>query len=156
MLEVAIPGFGSLRLTHLVLDYNGTLAVDGRLLPGVGEGLESLSNTLQLHVLTADTFGTAHRELAGVPCEFFILPVKRQDRGKLAYVRRLGADKTVCIGNGCNDRLMLRSAALGIAVIQKEGAAYTAICAADLVMPGIIEALELLHNPLRLVASLRS
>jgi len=156
MLKVAIPGFGSLRLRHLVLDYNGTLAVDGRLLPGVRERLEALSDALQLHVVTADTFGTARGALARVPCEFFILPVKRQDRGKLAYVRRLGADKTVCIGNGRNDRLMLRAAALGIAVIQKEGAAYAAICAADLVVPGIIEALDLLHHPLRLVASLRS
>ena len=30
------PGFRKLELTHLVLDYNGTLAVDGKLLPGRG------------------------------------------------------------------------------------------------------------------------
>ena len=28
MIEISIPGFGTLRLEHMVLDYNGTLACD--------------------------------------------------------------------------------------------------------------------------------
>ena len=39
MIAHKIPGFGALRLEHLVLDYNGTLALDGRLLRGVGPRL---------------------------------------------------------------------------------------------------------------------
>ena len=35
MLELDIPGFGLVRLEHLVSDFTGTLSVDGRLLPGV-------------------------------------------------------------------------------------------------------------------------
>ena len=42
MISISIPGSGSLNLDHLVLDYNGTLAVDGVLLPGVKETLQSL------------------------------------------------------------------------------------------------------------------
>ncbi|MBI2959439.1 MAG: ATPase P [Betaproteobacteria bacterium] len=156
MIEIAIPGFGSLRLHHLVLDYNGTLAVDGDLLPGVRRRLASLSRNLRVHVLTADTFGTARSALQRVPCVLSVLPARRQDRAKRAYVKKLGDAKTVCIGNGRNDCLMLEAAALGIAVVQKEGAASAAIWAADIAVPEIIDALDLLDKPLRLVASLRS
>lgn len=156
MLEVTIPGFASLHLKHLVLDYNGTLAVDGRLLPGVKRRLQKLSRRLAVHIVTADTFGAVRTQMAGVPCRLAILPSRGQDRAKLAYVRRLGASETLCIGNGRNDRLMLRSASLGIAVLQGEGAATATLAAADIVMPSIAEALDLLANPLRLIASLRS
>lgn len=65
MIEINIPGFGNLQLAHLVSDYNGTLAVDGKPLPGVSEALEALSSDIQIHVVTADTFGLAADELAG-------------------------------------------------------------------------------------------
>ena len=35
MIEIDIPGYKTLHLEHLVLDYNGTLAVDGVLIDGV-------------------------------------------------------------------------------------------------------------------------
>lgn len=156
MLQIAIPGFGRLQLRHLALDYNGTLAVDGEILPGVRRRLDALSRRLNIHVLTADTFGKARVALAGAPLAVSILSARGQDKAKRAYVERLGARYTVCIGNGRNDRLMLKAAALAIVVLQREGAAVAALTAADLVTPGIKEALELLDNPLRLVASLRS
>lgn len=156
MIEISIPGFGTLRLEHMVLDYNGTLACDGEMLPGVGEALESLAGRLQLHVVTADTFNKAGSRLAGLPCELVVLPKDDQHVGKRSYVERLGRDRTVAIGNGRNDRLMLEAAALGIAVIQREGAASDAVQAADVVCPGILPAMELLSHPLRLTATLRS
>ena len=73
MIEIAIPDFGELRLEHLVLDYNGTLALDGRLLFGVRERLERLAEQLTIHVITADTFGKAADYLAGIPCQLDIL-----------------------------------------------------------------------------------
>jgi soluble P-type ATPase len=156
MLEISIPGFGPLRLECLVLDYNGTLACDGELLPGVRESLESLAGTLELHVLTADTFGKAAARLDGLPCKLVVLPEGDQDVGKREYVRRLGAKRTAAIGNGRNDRLMLGEAALGIAVIGEEGAAGATLATADVVAPGILSALDLLTNPLRLTATLRA
>lgn len=156
MLEVAITGFGVLRLEHLVLDYNGTLAVDGEVLPGVRRRLRALSRRLDIHVVTADTFGTARAELARLPCHPVLLSPRAQDRAKLAYTKRLGAARTVCIGNGRNDRMMLKAAALGIVVLQKEGAAASALAAADLCVRSITDALDALENPLRLIASLRS
>ncbi|TAK86248.1 MAG: ATPase P [Betaproteobacteria bacterium] len=155
MLSVDIPGYGALRLAHLVLDFNGTLAVDGRLLPGARERLRRLAGELRVHVITADTFGKARAELKGLRCELVILGTRAQDRAKAAYVRRLGAAGTACIGNGRNDRLMLRVAALGIAVIQGEGAAPETVRAADVVVNDLLDGLGLLLNPLRLVATLR-
>ena len=59
------------------------------------------------------------------------------------------------MGNGRNDQLMLEEAALGIAVILEEGAAAVTLSAADVVCTNIVSALELLDNPLRLIATLR-
>jgi soluble P-type ATPase len=50
---------------------------------------------------------------------------------------------------------MLKEAALGIGVIQAEGAAVEAILAADLVTTSVLDALDLLIHPLRLTATLR-
>lgn len=156
MIEISIPGFQHLQLKHLVLDYNGTLAVDGKLIFGVQKVLNRLSEKLSVHVLTADTFGHARSGLEGIECTLSILPTDKQDVRKLEYVQKLGASHSVCVGNGRNDRFMISEAALGIAVIQEEGAAFETLQAANLVCDGIVKALELLENPLRLVASLRS
>jgi soluble P-type ATPase len=156
MIDIEIPGFAHLQLEHLVLDYNGTLARDGILLDGVKDRIEPLSRRLRVHVVTADTFGNVRAALAGLPCRITVLPAEHQDIGKLNYVERLGTHRTVCVGNGRNDRLMLRAAALGIAVIQEEGAAVEALTSAHIVLPDIHAALDLLIHPLRLVATLRA
>lgn len=156
MIRIKIPGYKTLRLEHLVLDYNGTLAVDGEPVDGVTRTLTALAEKLQIHVITADTFGKVHARLSSVPCGISILPPEKQDAGKLEYVRQLGSDTTVCIGNGRNDRLMLKAAALGIAVILAEGAAAVSLADADIVCTDILDALALLTHPLRLTATLRS
>lgn len=154
MLTVSIPGFRILALKHLVLDFNGTLACNGEVLPGVAERMVALSGRLVIHVATGDTFGNAAAALKGLPCQVELLPEAGLSEAKRAYVARLGADR-VAIGNGRNDRLMLSVAALGIAVIQGEGAAAETLACADVVAPGIAEALDLLLFPKRLVATLR-
>ena len=156
MLEVHIPGCESLNLEYLVADLNGTITYNGELLPGAKVGLCRLAEKLAIHIVTADTFGRAKEALAGIPCELAILPPGGQDLAKLRYVENLGAARCVCIGNGRNDRLMLAQAALGIAVIQREGAAVETLLAARVAAPDIGAALGLLLNPTRLVATLRS
>lgn len=156
MLSTKIPGFGTLTLDHLVLDYNGTLAVDGLLLPGVKSALNTLAAELAIHVVTADTFGKAADGLEGVNCRLTVLEAGRQDQAKVNFVNGLGADRTASIGNGRNDALMLATAALGIAVILGEGASMVSLHAADIVCTDIVSALELLMHPLRLTATLRS
>ncbi|MDJ0810792.1 MAG: HAD hydrolase family protein, partial [Desulfobacterales bacterium] len=141
---------------HLVMDYNGTLAVDGEIEPGVTQALATLSPQMSIHVVTADTFGLAADRLAGCPVQLSVLSPGDQDVAKRNYVDALGAENTVAIGNGRNDRLMLQHAGLGVAVILDEGAAFETLAAADVVCRGILPALDLLTRPLRLKATLRS
>lgn len=155
-MQVQIPGYGELRLNYLVMDYNGTLAIDGKLINGVKDALIKLSESLELYVLTADTFGIARNGLEGIPCKLTILSKDDQQGGKLRFVQDLGAGQTVSIGNGRNDQLMLKESVLGIAVILEEGASVETLRSADVVCPSIVSALELLMNPLRLTATLRS
>ena len=50
---------------------------------------------------------------------------------------------------------MLSEAAIGICVLSKEGTSIEAIQHADIVVQDILTALNLIENPLRLVATLR-
>jgi len=156
MITIDIPGYRQLNLDHLVLDYNGTLAVDGNLVAGAGSLLKKLAENIEIHVITADTFGKVERGLADIPCTVSVLPPGNQDQAKLDYIDALGPKRTVCMGNGRNDRLMLKTAGLGVAVILEEGAAAETLMAADVVCKTIVDALELLREPLRLTATLRS
>lgn len=156
MIRSEIPGYGALEIEHVVFDYNGTLAMDGVLLPGVAEALEELARLVTVHVLTADTFGLAAAQLKGIPCRLSILPPEAQTQAKASYVHTLGKSVTACVGNGRNDLRMLVEARLGIAILGGEGAAMETLSAADIVVPSILAAVELFTHPLRLTATLRS
>ncbi len=157
MLEIEIPGFRTLRLHSLVLDYNGTMAQDGLIIPSIHGRLQRLADCLDVHVVTADTFGKAAPQMKELPyCDVTILPADDQAQAKLDFVQQLESNRVVAVGNGRNDARMLKEAGLGITVVQKEGAAWEAIAAADIVCPDIATALDLLLNPLRIKATLRS
>jgi len=155
MFKVDIPGFGSVKLEHLVSDFTGTLSVDGRLLPGVRGQMNEIAKFLKVHILTADTFGKAKEELKGIDCEIHILKGKNHDQQKEDYVTKLGAEKVIAFGNGNNDRKMLKAARIGIAVSQGEGCAVDAITAADIHVTSANIGLDLLLHPQRLKATLR-
>jgi len=153
--ELNIPGFGSIKPEHLVIDFTGTLSFDGSLLPGVKELLNRIARIVKVHVLTADTFGTARAALIGVECTLTVLEGEDVAVQKERYVRNLGAEHVVAIGNGNNDRLMLKLARIGIAVTEKEGCAVNALANADIHVNSIAAGLGLLLNPNRLRATLR-
>ncbi len=155
MIKIDIPGHGILSLEYLVMDYNGTLALDGKLFIGLEELLNKLSQNLQLHVITADTFGQVAENMKNVKCNLHIIGKENQGHQKQAYVENLDATKVCAIGNGVNDALMLQVAALGVALIQTEGANVKTLINADIVSISIFDALGLLLHPKRLVASLR-
>ena len=156
MIAVDIPGHVRLEISHLVLDYNGTLALDGELLPGVAERLGELSAELTIHVITADTFGCAKKNLEGMPVSLAIVPALDQVVAKVEYIGRLGVGRVVAIGNGRNDLRMVEAAALGIVVVQGEGSSMETVRKADIVCTSILDALDLLRRPKRLIATLRS
>jgi soluble P-type ATPase len=156
MIEVEVLNFGVLRVRHLVLDANGTLALDGALLPGVAERLAQLGAALDLHLVTADTHGKQDAVDEALGLKAVRLEPGRPDaEQKLAYLQTLGSGEAVAIGNGANDVLMLREARLGIAVLGPEGLASEALQSAGIVVRDINEGLDLLLNTRRLVATLR-
>lgn len=156
MLTIEISGFATLELHTLVLDLNGTIAQDGEVIEGVAEAVRLLAETLHVIVVTADTHGTATALLAPLGLdEVRVIPRGRESEAKLDLVDELGSDSVVAIGNGANDALMLRDAAVGIAVVGGEGAASVAVQAADVVVASIDDALGLLLEPRRLIATLR-
>lgn len=156
MITIDIPGYKKLEIEHLVLDYNGTIALDGSLIAGVAELFELLAQAVTIHVVTADTFGKAGQQLANLPCRLTILADEDQAQEKLMYARELGLEKTVCFGNGRNDRLMVKEAIVGIVLIQGEGTAVETALNADIICRDILDALSLFTEPKRLIATLRS
>ena len=156
MIEYIIPGYKTIKAEHLVLDYNGTIAVDGTLIPGVPGMLDRIAASLDVHVVTADTFGKAGAQLKGSACRLSILEPGGQDLQKLKYISALGPERAIAIGNGRNDSLMLKEAAIGIALIQAEGAATGALLNSDIICTSVIDALDIILNPLRMIATLRS
>lgn len=153
MIEVNIPGRGTLQLAHAVFDVNGTLALDGELLPGVQERVSVLRGLLNVHLLTADTHGKQAAIDAQLGLTASIITRGAPEKG--AYVLGLGAQSVVAIGNGANDVPMMQAAQLSIAILGPEGLAGTALTTADVVVTAAVDALDLLLNPRRLVATLR-
>ncbi len=146
-----IPGAGKLYLSELVLDFNGTLALDGRLLPGVKPRLVKLSKSLNISVLTADTFGTARTALKSLSV---MIRTIRTGHDKKHFVQAQSG--VIAIGNGRNDVEMIQEALIGIAVIGPEGCSVELLKAANLVVGDINSALDLFLKPNRLTATLRS
>ena len=97
MIKIDIPGSRTIEAEHLVLDFNGTIAIDGRFIDGVLGLLVQVSANMNIHVLTADTFGTVLVELKGLPVTIKILEPEQQDQQKLSYVRNLGAINVIAI-----------------------------------------------------------
>jgi P-type E1-E2 ATPase len=156
LININIPGMGELNLQHLVLDYNGTIAFDGSLIQGVEEKLNQLADALNIYIVTADTFGTVRQKCRNIKGKMKVLSSSNGALEKEQFVESLGTEKVVAVGNGVNDSLMLKKAALGIIVIGEEGAASLALNNADIIVKDIHDALDLLLNKTRIKATLRS
>ena len=107
-------------------------------------------------MITADTFGGAAVQLGGTAAKLAVLPLEAQDRAKEEYVQSLDPAQCVAVGNGRNDALMLKTARIGIALLQDEGASPAAVANADILCRDIGTALDLMTNPKRLIATLRT
>lgn len=155
MINVQIPGWRTLNIDAVLMDYNGTLAVDGKLVDGVAERLTQLAEQAKVVVLTADTFGTVTAELGDLPVEVRVIDPGSEAMSKRFAVDDYGTLTTAYIGNGANDEKALSSTSLGIAVLGDEGVFGPTLRAADLVVKSPVDALDLLLNPKRIVAGLR-
>jgi len=156
MIKIDVPGFGLLSLKFLILDYNGTIAFDGHLKDEILPLLRQLREKLEIHVVTADTFGTVAESLQDFDLKIVTVPHEYQDEAKFEWLKGVGEEFVVAIGNGRNDGKMLKEAALGLLVMNEEGASAKTLKNADILCRSIEEALGLLLHPNRIIATLRN
>lgn len=155
MLTYDIPGLGEIKIENLVFDYNGTIAVDGELISGVKELFCELKKHANIYILTADTYGTAEAQCTETGISIETFPKGKAAQYKKEFVEEIGADKTICIGNGFNDIEMFKTARLSIGVIEKEGCSGKLLVNSDVIVNSMIDAAEVLLKGKRLKATLR-
>jgi len=155
MNEITIPNFAQLQLRHIVLDYNGTIAKDGILKESVKSSINQLSKNFTIHIITADTFGSVAKQSKHLHIKLKILSSSDHAQEKADYIAMLGAQNCAAVGNGNNDKEMLQTAALGIAVTGEEGCATQTLLTSDIVCKSIEDALKLFEKQKRMIATLR-
>jgi len=150
---INIPNFGDFEIKNIVFDYNGTLAKDGKISKEIKESLKKISEKFNIYVITSDTFGSAQKELLNLPIKLYILTSANHTEEKSKFVKKL--KNVIAVGNGNNDSLMLKESDIGICVINEEGASNKALLNSDLICKSITDAIELIKNPKRIIATLR-
>lgn len=160
MIKLDIPGFGLREISRVVSDYSGTHSFAGTLRPEVKHRLQRLADLVEVHILTSDTFGTAKQEFSDLPVVLHLLDGTNHDEQKRAYVQEMEPRHVAAFGNGNNDRLLLQTVrdagGLAVAVDNGEGCAVETIIAANILIHGSENALDLLLDVNRCKATLRS
>lgn len=153
MLTYRIPGREILEIETLILDLNGTIAIDGETIEGVKERLQELRDkNIQIILFTGNTHNNAEAIAQNLGIEFV---VTKNAEEKASEAKKFNIKKTATIGNGNIDVELFKAVELSIVVLQKEGTHRDAILAADVLVPSILDALDLFLFEQRLVATLR-
>lgn len=113
MVSFTIPDVGRIELENAVFDLNGTIAVDAMIPNDVKARLDEFSQNLHIYLLAADTYGTVKEVVSGLPIEVVKISPVDESKKKLDFILRIGKEKTIAIGNGSNDVLMLKEAKTG-------------------------------------------
>lgn len=71
-------------------------------------------------------------------------------------MKKLGSEKTICIGNGFNDIKMFKESKLSIGIIENEGCAGKLLLESDVVVKSIIDAFNIVMNSNMMKATLRN
>lgn len=155
MIAINIPGREAIDASNIVFDYNGTLAVNGRMNQNTIDVLIRLKEIADVYILTADTYGTVKSECINLGVKVKTFPKEGAAIFKREIVEKLPG-KSICIGNGYNDIEMFKAAALSIGVIGEEGFSGKLLAYSDIVVNSIDDAFNLLFNTERIKATLRS
>jgi soluble P-type ATPase len=156
MIILQRPGRNPLEIEFILLNFEGTLAADRRVHPKAKDKLNLLSKRTNIYILTRGDQEGVSEALKKVKAEVVYIKEAEASQKKLDLLRRLGGTRTVVIGNGFDDVLMMEEAGLGICVIGKEGASAETVGKADVVVTNILDALDFLLKPLRHQAILGS
>ncbi len=156
MLIYNIPGIGKIEIDNIVFDYNGTIAVDGKLIDDAKVLIIKLKEYANIHILTADTYGTVEKECAELGVKVAKFPKEMASLSKKEIVENLGPEKTICVGNGFNDIEMFKICKISIAIIENEGCSGKLLAHSDIVTKSIKDAIKVILNENRMKATLRN
>jgi len=155
-MKIDIPGHKAIDIENLVLDLNGTMAVDGRLRADVVEKIGELNRRgVRIYMVTAGTHGGVDELEDNMGMKVLLIKRGNEAEQKRDLIEKIGNGVTAAIGNGANDYLMLERAALSIAVLEEEGVYSKNLLVADMVVRSSESALDLFLNPKRIIATLR-
>ena len=154
MIPIERPGLNPLEIEFILLDFEGTLAIDRRVNPKAKDKINLLSKRTSIYVLSAQEKGLIEERLRKVSAKFVYLAEGDAYRKKLDLLQQLGPSRCAAIGNGMGDAALMQEAGIGICVIGKEGSSGQAVKNADLVFTDILDALDFLLKPLRQKATL--
>jgi len=150
-----IYSLGKVDLKYVVSDLNGTLAIDNKIIEGVKERFDQLHELgFEIYVITGDIHGTAEKLLADHKCKVHVVDIEEKESTQLeqkkSLVEALGAPNVIAYGNGANDTLMLKTAAVGIHVCEQEGGSVAALKESTVTVNSILDGLDLLLFPKRI------
>lgn len=154
-MKIVIPEYKTLDIDTLFLDFNGTIAVDGIIPAGVKQRLTALAELFRIYILTADTNGNAKDQCEGLPVILQTFPTGNAREYKKELIKATGSKHCAAMGNGRNDELMLKEAALSIAIMDKEGMYGRLFKEADICVRSMQDGLDLFLYPHRIIAGLR-
>jgi len=154
MISIQRPGMESLELHFVLIDFEGTLAMDGRVHPKAKDKVNLLSKRVTVYILTKSSKGKVEETLKKMKAEILYMTEGDSSQQKLDVLQRLGPHQTAVIGNGFDDVQIMEQAGLGMCVIGKEGSSTEAVAKADLVVASVLDALDFLLKPLRQGATL--
>ena len=149
-MKIDVPNYGIVEFKSVLFDLNGTLGASGKVPGDVKRLLKKLADRYTVVVLSADTFGTLEEEFEGLPVR-----IERVSSGKEKAAIAGGYAPYAAVGNGNNDIAMMESAELSFCVVGEEGAAVDAMLAADILVKDVRDAIEMLLNEKKLIATLR-
>ena len=154
MITIQRPGKETLEIEFILIDFEGTLASDGRVHPKAKDKINLLSKRTKIYILTKKEKEEIGETLKKVKAEVTYFTGEDVSLQKSELLRRLGEQRTVAIGNGMDDAPIMEAAGLSVCILGKEGAAGEALRRADVVVTDILDALDFLLKPLRQRATL--
>ncbi len=154
MILIQRPGQESIEIDYILIDFEGTLALDGRVHPKAKDKINLLSKRTKIYIFAKGEKEKIEETLRRVKAELFFLKEEDSSSKKLDLLLNLGAPRAVVIGNGLDDVPLMEEAGLSMVIIGKEGTSGKLIQTADLVFTNIVDALDFLLKPLRQKATL--
>lgn len=156
MIKYNIPGKEEIEIENIILDYNGTIAVDGILIDGVRDKIDILKDFLNIYIVTADTYGSVKKQCSNLPVEILTFPKENAGLEKEKIIENLNPHKTIAVGNGFNDIKMFKKSILSIAIIEAEGCSSELILNSDIICKSIIDAFNIILDKNKVIANLRN